>query len=83
MITQTPTTKSTATIEAVEITPANPKKMLFQAEIHALMSDGREKFVMKYYDDELSFTAEELCGLTIDEAHDLFMKKDIEYLQTP
>jgi hypothetical protein len=35
-----------------------------------------------YYSDELSFSKDELIGLTVDEAHNLFFKKDKSYLQS-
>ena len=35
-----------------------------------------------YYPDEISFTTDELIGLTIDEAFELKKQKDIRYLQS-
>ena len=37
---------------------------------------------MKYFGDEISFTSDELIGLTVQEAHDLKAKKDLAYLQS-
>jgi len=39
-------------------------------------------FMFSFYDDELSFTEDELVGLTETEVYDLFCKKDREYLQS-
>ena len=35
-----------------------------------------------YYPDEISFTTDELIGLTIDEAFKLKKQKDLRYLQS-
>ena len=35
-----------------------------------------------YYPDEISFTTDELIGLTIDEAFELKKQKDLRYLQS-
>ena len=37
--------------------------------------------LFSYFPDEISFTQNELIGLTIPEAHSLRTKKDIAYLQ--
>jgi hypothetical protein len=38
--------------------------------------------LLSYYDDEISFTAEELVGLTVDEARQLHFEKDKAWLQS-
>ena len=44
---------------------------------------GDERTLLfKYYPDEISFTTDELIGLTIDEAFELKKQKDIRYLQS-
>lgn len=43
-------------------------------------SDNFEK-LFSYYDDEISFTEDELIGLTEMEAHNLKHDKDLYYLQ--
>jgi len=53
-----------------------------KAEVHATFDDGTTKRVLSFYDDELSFTAEEFIGLTEEEVHNLFHKKDVAYLQS-
>lgn len=51
-------------------------------EAQAIMEDGAKQFVFSWFDDEISFTPEEFVGLTIDEAHDLKQKRDIQYLRS-
>lgn len=48
----------------------------------AKLSSGEEVVVFRYYDDEITFTAEELVGKTRDEARSLKSKKDVEFLQS-
>ena len=43
---------------------------------------GEERRLFDYYPDELSFTASEFVGLSLDEAHGLKFKRDKEYLQS-
>lgn len=44
---------------------------------------GDERTLLfSYYPDEISFTTDELIGLTIDEAFELKKQKDIRYLQS-
>lgn len=52
----------------------------FKAEDGTVDDEVHEIF--EYYDDELTFWAEEFIGLTKREATDLFMKKDIAYIQS-
>jgi len=46
------------------------------------MCDGTE-FLFKFFDDELSFTKDELIGKTQEEVWELKREKDVIYLQTP
>lgn len=48
----------------------------------AIMDDDTRVPLFSYYDDELSFNEEEFIGITVDEAFELFHKKDIAYLQS-
>lgn len=48
----------------------------------ALLEDGCTSALFSYYPDELTFKEDELTGLTVEEALDLFVKKDTEYLQS-
>ncbi len=50
--------------------------------INAVLEDGSFVKLFDYYDDELSFTPSEFVGLTVQQAHDLFRKKDVAYLQS-
>ena len=44
---------------------------------------GDERTLLfSYYPDEISFTTDELIGLTIDEAFELKKQKDLRYLQS-
>ncbi len=38
--------------------------------------------IFSYYPDELTFHADELIGLTIREANELKLKRDVAYLQS-
>jgi len=48
----------------------------------ATLDDGAEVELFGYYTDELSFTEAELTGLTVQEARDLFIRRDTEYLRS-
>lgn len=39
--------------------------------------------LFEYYPDELSFTAEEFIGLTVEEGHQRKLKKDMEFIRSP
>ena len=43
--------------------------------------DGTHETIFSYYPDELSFHQDELIGLTIPEARDLFVRKDTKFLR--
>lgn len=51
-------------------------------EVEVTLEDGSKKIAFSYFEDEISFTENELIGLTEDEAVALFHKKDVEYLQS-
>ena len=51
-------------------------------QVKVQFDDGSEKILFEFYPDELSFTENELIGLTEEQAHELRMKKDIEFLQS-
>jgi hypothetical protein len=44
--------------------------------------EGKEVKLFEFYDDELHFSPEEFIGLTLDQGHKLFTKKDVAYLQS-
>lgn len=52
-------------------------------EATAVMEHGGKEFVFAWFDDELTFTTQELIGLTIEEARDLKQARDISYLRSP
>jgi hypothetical protein len=45
-------------------------------------AEDKHKLLFSYYNDELSFSAHEFIGLTEQQGHDLFHKKDVAYLQS-
>jgi hypothetical protein len=47
-----------------------------------LEGETEEREVFEYYPDELTFTAHEFIGLTLDEAKKLKFEKDKRYLQS-
>jgi len=49
-------------------------------QVKVQFDDGSEKTLFEFYPDELSFTEDEFIGLTEKQAHELRMKKDIEFL---
>jgi len=53
--------------------------------VTAEFTDGTRKELFSFYPDEIDFDNEgaELIGLTEDEAHALYRKKDLAYLRTP
>jgi hypothetical protein len=50
--------------------------------VTATLEDGTEVELFRYFTDELSFTEAEFRGLTVQEARDLFTRRDIEYLRS-
>lgn len=46
------------------------------------LSDGTEESLFSYFSDELQFTPEEVVGKTLDEALEVFTKKDVAYLRS-
>ena len=70
-------------VVTAEIVP--PSGFGDKARVIATMSDGELETVgvplIEYFDDELSFTADEFIGMTEAEAIALFHKKDVAYLQ--
>ena len=51
-------------------------------EVIATFEDGSTKNLFAFYPDEVSFQASEFVGLTEEEAHSLFQKKDTSYLRS-
>ena len=51
-------------------------------EVVATFEDGSAKTLFSFYPDEVSFQASEFPGLTEEEAHDLFQRKDKAFLRS-
>ena len=73
-------------IKHVIITPMPrpmPEGMLDpMPEVIATFEDGSTKTLFSFYPDEITFTASEFTGLTEEEAHTLFQRKDRTYLRS-
>ena len=50
-------------------------------EVIATFEDGSGKTLFSFYPDEVSFQASDFTGLTEEEAHSLFQRKDTAYLR--
>ncbi len=50
-------------------------------EVIATFEDGTTKTLFSFYPDEISFREKEFVGLTEEEAHTFFQKKDTAYLR--
>lgn len=73
--------KTTPTITAARITE-QPKSLFDPMPRVFVTVSGKEEFLFEYYPDELSFTPTEFIGLTIEQAHALKHRKDVDYLQS-
>jgi hypothetical protein len=51
-------------------------------EVLATFEDGSTKTLFSFYPDEVSFQPSEFAGLTEEEAHSLFQRKDTAYLRS-
>jgi hypothetical protein len=68
-------------ITAARIT-ALPKSFGDPMPVVYVTVGGEEQRLFDYYPDEISFTAGEFVGLTVEEAVGLKFKKDKRYLQS-
>jgi hypothetical protein len=50
-------------------------------EVIATFEDGSTKTLFSFYPDEVSFSTTEIVGRTEEEVHDLFQRKDRDYLR--
>jgi hypothetical protein len=74
--------QTTLKIVTARITPL-PKKLFDpMPEVHVTLEDGSEQMLFSYYPDEISFHANEFVGLTVDQAKQLKVKKDVAYLRS-
>jgi hypothetical protein len=73
-------------IKSVTITPMPrplPQGMFDpMPEVIATFEDGSTKTLFSFYPDEVSFRESEFIGLTEEEAHRLYQKKDTAYLRS-
>ena len=73
-------------ITNVTITPMPrpmPEGMLDpMPEVIATFEDGSTKTLFSFYPDEISFKESDFTGLTEEEAHTLFQRKDRSYLRS-
>jgi hypothetical protein len=68
-------------IAAVRITP--PAQFGDMASIHVKLAGSNDEFLLfTYFADEISFSAAELLGLTVEQANELRHRKDVAYLQS-
>jgi hypothetical protein len=51
-------------------------------EVIVTFEDNSSKSLFTFYPDEISFHESEFVGLTEEEAHSLFKKKDTAYLRS-
>ena len=51
-------------------------------QVHVTLENGKEEFLFEYYPDEISFSASEFVGLTIEESRHLKFVKDKKFLQS-
>ena len=51
-------------------------------EVVATFEDGSTKSLFSYFPDEVSFQPSEFRGLTEEDAHSLFQRKDTTYLRS-
>ena len=67
-------------IEKATIIPA--KSFGERTIINAQFTNGNTEDLIQFFHDELTFTTQEVEGLTRQEALDLWHKKDVAYLQS-
>lgn len=62
------------------------KKVTFEGtgevRVHIELENGVQEQLFTYFSDEISFSKDELIGLTVQQARDLFHTKDVAYLQS-
>ena len=76
--------KAIPVVDSVVFTPAKQGIDLLSADkdrAQCIMSDG-STYEFSWWGDEITFTEDELIGLTVKEIGELYSKKDISYLQS-
>lgn len=71
-----------AKIVSVEIGPVPGELGDPPPTVHACFDDGTQRHLIRFYPDEITFTEDELIGLTEVQAHELHGQKDVHYLQS-
>ena len=61
---------------------AQPRSLFDPMPVVFVTVGGVEQRLFDYYPDEISFTADEFIGLTVDQANRLKQEKDVRYLQS-
>lgn len=51
-------------------------------EVWVTLEDGTEHKLFSYFHQEISFSPSEFIGLTMQQGHELFHKKDVAYLRS-
>jgi|KBSMisStandDraft_5_1062788.scaffolds.fasta_scaffold66192_8 hypothetical protein len=69
-------------ITQATITRSDPRAGEYQAVVTATFDTGGVEEVLRYFDDELTFTESEFVGLTMKGVVALFMEKDRVYIQS-
>jgi len=68
--------------ETIHRAKVEPSLKAGKSKVTVLTRRGEEKILFSFFADEISFTEDELVGITCSEAHSLFNKKDIAYIQS-
>lgn len=55
----------------------------YRTHVIATLDDGARGVVFSYFADELTFTARQFVGMTLEEAHNAFYEADVNYMQEP
>lgn len=64
----------------IECEIVKPSTWWGKNQVHVTYEDETKEMLFDYYRDELSFSEEEFIGLTRKQGHDLFIKRNKEYL---
>lgn len=70
-----------AVVDAVTFVPA-AWDVPSPVDVVATLTDGNTVTLFRYFPDELSFTASDFVGRSIDEARALRHRRDVDWLQS-